>query len=83
MGEPGIVGVQRSKVAEAQIVLLPDGGLAPAGQDHIEFRYLAIYELEADDPRIVLDEVRARANTAAMVISPLLTNVYTALYRNF
>jgi hypothetical protein len=80
---PGIVGVQRSHVAESQIIMLANGDLAPGGANHVPFRYVAVYELETEDPKAVLDEVRARADTPAMEISPLLADVYTALYKNF
>jgi hypothetical protein len=79
---PGIVKVHRTSVAGPQIVMLESGELAHSSADHIPFRYLAIYEFETDDPRAVLEEVRARANTPEMEISPLLGNVYTALYED-
>lgn len=78
---PGIVAVSRGEVAGPQLIMDETGALAHCGADQIRFRYLAVYEFETDDPHAVLEEVRARANTPQMEISPLLANVETALYR--
>lgn len=55
---PGFVAAQRFRLA------LEDAA-APA-------RYLAIYELETDDPRKALAELQTCAGTPAMPISPAL-----------
>jgi hypothetical protein len=56
---PGIVGATRYEVAG------PDGG--PGGR-----RFLAIYEIEADDPQAVLATLGARAAEGAIAMSPTL-----------
>lgn len=55
---PGFVSAQRFKLA------LEDAA-APA-------QYLAIYEVETDDPQQALADLSARAGTPAMPISPAL-----------
>ncbi len=79
---PGVVKVSRGKVGETQIVRLESGELIQAGPDTIPFRYLAVYEFDTTDAKGILDEVRRRANTPEMVISPLLTDVHTVLYED-
>ena len=45
------------------------------------YRYLATYELETDDPKSVLAELTARANTPSMPLSPGLDQrLYCVLY---
>lgn len=41
------------------------------GKEH-RHRYLAIYEIEADDPHAVVDDLLGRSGTAEMVISEAL-----------
>jgi hypothetical protein len=55
---PGFVAAQRFKVADAQL-----GNGTPA------HRYLALYEIETDDPRRSLDDLKKRIGTADMVMS--------------
>jgi hypothetical protein len=55
---PGFVAAQRFRLAQ-------DDAAAPA-------RYLAIYEIETDDPQRTLAELHVRAGTPAMPISPAL-----------
>ena len=55
---PGFVAAQRFKVADAQLA-----DRAPA------HRYLALYEIETDDPRRSLDDLKKRIGTADMVMS--------------
>lgn len=57
---PGFVAAQRFR--------LVDGGSGELAG----FRYLAIYEVESDQPEATLAALRARAGTDAMVISPAL-----------
>jgi hypothetical protein len=61
---PGIVSAQRFRLAEE------DAG-APR-------RYLAIYEIESNDPAAVIEEIHRRSGTAAMPLSDKL-NLSTAL----
>lgn len=55
---PGFVAAQRFKLAEAQF---GDGPRA--------HRYLALYEIETDNARASLDELKKRVGTADMVMS--------------
>jgi hypothetical protein len=79
---PGVVKVHRGSVAAAQMVTADSGELEHGSAANIPFRYLAVYEFDTEDPHAVLEEVRRRANTPEMVISPLLGTVYTALYED-
>ena len=56
---PGFVSAQRFKLAD------------PMGFPH-DHRYLAIYEVESDDPKAVMDEMMRRSGTPAMVLSEAL-----------
>ena len=48
------------------------------------FPYLAIYEIETDDPARLLNEIRSRAETGKLDISDALSaDVSAALYENF
>ena len=55
---PGFVAAQRFKVADAQL-----DGYSGA------HRYLALYEIETDDPGRSLDDLKKRIGTADMVMS--------------
>lgn len=63
---PGFVAAQR---------------FAVAGESNLPGSYVAIYEMETDDPQAALAEVEARAGSPAMPISPALdiANVTVAL----
>jgi hypothetical protein len=65
---PGFVAAQRFRLAQP-----PDGSSAP---------YLALYEMETDDPGKALAELNSRAGTSAMVLSDALdvTRVSAVLY---
>lgn len=56
---PGFVSAQRFKLTD------------PMGFKH-DHRYLAIYEIESDDPKKVMDEMMSRSGTPAMVLSEAL-----------
>jgi hypothetical protein len=79
---PGIVGVSRAAVADQQMVTLATGELQHGDAAQVRFRFLAVYAFETDDPRGVLEEVRVRARTPQMEITPLLEDVYTVLYQD-
>jgi hypothetical protein len=53
---PGFVSAQRFKLKD------PMGGTPP-------HQYLAIYEIESDEPKAVMDELMRRSGTPAMVLS--------------
>jgi hypothetical protein len=57
---PGFVSAQRFRLTDA------------TGQDNPGWTYLALYEIEADDPDAVMAEVRSRLGTAAMAVSETL-----------
>src|SRR5271155_5226362 len=65
---PGFVAARRFTLTPRQ-----EGEHAP---------YLALYEIESDDPMATLAELRSRAGTPAMPISPALdaTRVSAVLY---
>jgi len=56
---PGFRSAQRFKLKDAM------------GAEHRN-KYLAIYEIDSDDPKAVLDEMLKRSGTPAMVLSPAL-----------
>ncbi len=56
---PGFVSAQRFKLKDAM------------GAEHRN-SYLAIYEIDSDDPKAVLDEMFKRSGTPAMVLSEAL-----------
>jgi len=58
---PGVVGARRFRLAEAQIRDEPP-----------RHRYLAIYEIETDDPQTFTRELLARAGTELLATSPTL-----------
>lgn len=58
---PGIVAAQRFRLSDAQM----------AGSKS-QWRYLALYELETDNPATALNELQARVGTPAMVMSDSL-----------
>jgi hypothetical protein len=65
---PGFVSAQRFEIANAA--------------DFSGFRFLAIYEIESDDPQATLAGLMKRAGTAAMVISPAMDpKASTSLWR--
>jgi hypothetical protein len=55
---PGFVAAQRFKLAEAQF-----------GNGSHTHRYLALYEIETDNAKASLDELKKRIGTADMVMS--------------
>jgi hypothetical protein len=57
---PGFVSAQRFSLKDA------------TGQDQAGWSYLALYELETDDPDALMAEVRSRLGTAAMPVSDTL-----------
>ncbi len=58
---PGIVAAQRFKISNAQL-----------GDAKSQWKYLALYELDTDDPAASLKELQARIGTPAMVMSDTL-----------
>jgi hypothetical protein len=57
---PGFVSAQRFRLADA-------GSGELSG-----FEFLAIYDVESDDPQAALEQLRARAGTDRMVLSPAM-----------
>jgi hypothetical protein len=80
---PGMIRASRSTLSPAQATM-ETGEIELCGPERIgaRFRYLAVYEFEASDPKTVLGEVQTRANTPEMLISPDLGEVYTVLYQD-
>ncbi len=82
---PGVTAARRSQLCEAvQMTADADGSLrlTDAAEIAAPYKYLAIYELEADDPAALLQEIKSRSNTPEMVISPAMAEAYTILYEN-
>ncbi|HKX78910.1 MAG TPA: hypothetical protein VJM34_10370 [Novosphingobium sp.] len=79
---PGVVGATRSRLSAPQLRVNEDGSMDVCDAEGISarFGYLAVYELETDDPERVLDEVIKRAGTPEMLLSEHLGEVYTTLY---
>ncbi|MCD0449124.1 hypothetical protein LO762_07965 [Actinocorallia sp. API 0066] len=61
---PGFVAAQRFELADAQRAEPPH-----------PWKYLAIYELEIDDPQKTVDALAAAYNTPDMIISEALSQV--------
>jgi hypothetical protein len=59
-----------------------NGALAvqPEGATPITHRYLAVYSIETEDLLAVLEEVRLRAGTAEMILSPTLGEAHTLCF---
>ena len=62
---PGFVSAQRFAVSDA------------TGQGEPGWTYLALYELDTDDPDALMAEVRSRLGTAAMPVSDALDHAAT------
>lgn len=75
---PGIVEASRYRPAAFQMVTI-DGALTVQSEraTSITHRYLAVYAVETDDLSAVLEEVRRRAGTAEMILSPTLAEAHT------
>jgi hypothetical protein len=59
---PGVVGARRFELADSATMPAPDGSS----------KYLAIYEIEADDPETVLQELVTRVGDGRVVMSDVL-----------
>jgi hypothetical protein len=66
---PGIVSAVRYKVLQN----------AALGSEAPNWDSVAIYEIEADDPQVVISAITAAANTPAMPISETLSPVVSQL----
>ena len=69
---PGFVAAKRYKLVSDQKPHAPE----------VEWRYLAIYDMETDDPIAALAEVRRRDGTDQMVISDAIdrSRTYARIY---
>src|SRR5258707_4466326 len=69
---PGVIAARRSALCnEVQMTTVGEElQLTDAAGIGARYKYLAIYELEADDPAALLQEIKRRSNTPDMVISP-------------
>lgn len=77
---PGIIAASRHRPAAFQMVAT-DGALTVQREgDAITHRYLAVYTIETDDLSAVLEEVRRRAGTAEMILSPTLGEAHTLCF---
>lgn len=54
----------------------------PDGEEKPEFAYLAIYEIDGDDPSAALDELMRRAQSGELQMSDTLGDVRTMLVRH-
>lgn len=80
---PGVVGARRSILSDIQLSNKIDQDLATSAADtSIGYLYLAIYEIESEDPSAVLEQVKIRSGTDAMKISPFLVGARAILYEN-
>ncbi len=81
---PGVVGVRRAHLNASQLTMA-DGPPRLCAPDEIgaKYAYLAVYDIAADDPVPVLAQVRDRAGTDRMPLSPTFLEAYTVLYENF
>jgi hypothetical protein len=65
---PGVVSARRFAIADTEAAPAPPS-----------FKYLALYEVEADDPRGFFDQMIARAGTDRLPISPALSSTASAV----
>ena len=80
---PGVTAARRSKLCPVQMTLAGEElQIADAETIGAKYKYLAVYELEADDPTALLEEIRRRSRTPDMPISEHMTEAYTILYEN-
>ena len=81
---PGIVGARRSEITAEQLTM-ETGSPELTGPEQIgaKHRFLSVYEIDAEDPMKVLEEIKTRANTPEMMITPDLAEAWTVLYRDF
>ena len=80
---PGIVGVKRAVLTDVQTMMQGENiVMANAAMIDAKYKYLAIYEIEADDPAPVLQEVVKRAKTPEMLLSPTFAEAYTVLFED-
>jgi hypothetical protein len=78
---PGIVAAKRGRVCNVQTVMV-NGALELSRSAGQNYRYMAIYNIESDDPEGVLAEVIRRANTPEMMITADLLEAHTILYED-
>jgi hypothetical protein len=80
---PGIVSATRSELSPFQTTFV-EGKIELCGieANGAKYRFLAVYALDTDDPNSVLNEVRTRAYTPRMEISPHMTEAYTVLFQD-
>ena len=80
---PGVTAARRSVLSNVQMTMVGEElQLADPETIGARYKYLAIYELEADDPAALLEEIRKRSRTDNMPISPYMTEAYTILYEH-
>ena len=81
---PGVVGVRRGRLSPSQMTMA-GGPPRLCGPEEIaaKYAYLAVYAITADDPDAVLAQVRDRAGTERMPLSPTFREAYTILYEDF
>lgn len=63
---PGVVAARRFEVSAERALPLPDGNSA------LSWRFLAIFELDTNDPVSVLADLKSRAGTDRMFMSPAM-----------
>jgi hypothetical protein len=78
---PGIVSARRFELAPVQMTS-EEGQMkvVSTGDASLDYRYLALYAIETDDLEAVLEEVRVRAGTSEMVLSPALGDAHTMCF---
>lgn len=77
---PGVVGVTRGKLAASQTSPGPEGiAVVATEQSSLKYSYLALYTIETDDLKSVLQMVADRAGTSDMVMSDALSADITTM----
>lgn len=80
---PGVVAARRLKLAAGQATAEDDRFfLCDVERNGAKFGNLAIYEIEADDEKAVLEHITGMAGTADMELSPYLNEVYTVMFKH-
>ena len=78
---PGVTAAKRSTLCPVQMTLVGEElQIADAETIGARYKYLAVYDLETDDPTALLEEIRKRSRTLDMPISEHMTEAYTILY---
>ena len=80
---PGVVACRRMALAEPQMGN-DNGTLFMCGIEGIgaKYRYCAVYSIESDNPKAVLEDILGRSGTEDMLMTDTLADAYTILFQD-